>query len=59
MERYNANANNREVEKESKKRKLFVFFMTDGCDTCNSEGQVNITVIKKKEIGIPFKKVHT
>jgi len=25
---------------EDPRRKLFIFFMTDGCDTCNSEGQV-------------------
>ncbi len=23
-----------------KRRKMFVFFMTDGCDTCNSEYEV-------------------
>ena len=25
-----------------RKRKLFVFFMTDGCDTCNNAGSVSL-----------------
>jgi hypothetical protein len=35
-----SSAGRKEAEKESRRRKLFVFFMTDGCDTCNSEAQV-------------------
>ena len=28
------------ADDDMKRRKMFVFFMTDGCDTCNGEAEV-------------------